>query len=239
MLGAGFRERRCNRPGITHLRNGAADGAGGRARTANRLALVELPVIGKEMGYVGGRLALVLGVAQVLRLESHGDDLSVDEVPAVALLIAALLAFMGGLAVQFDAEVIVLVEIVEVLVPGLLSDADLALRGRQRVRAFDAAGPLEFQPRRDALVREAKYQLDLFAAGVLLALGEPARIRSAVVRLSPIAAQTQLYFASKPRVTLRMSSTVSSIRVHRGVIAGWPVATMASERWTTTPGIFR
>ena len=64
------------------------------------------------------------------------------------------------------------------------------------------------------------------------------RIRSAVVRLRPMARQIHAYASSKVGAIWIRSSTVSSTRVHGGSMAGCLVRRIASDRWMTMPGIF-
>jgi hypothetical protein len=52
-----------------------------------------------------------------------------------------------------------------------------------------------------------------------------------------MARQIHAYASSKVRAASIRSSTVSSTRVHGGSMAGCLVLRMASDRWTTTPGI--
>jgi hypothetical protein len=64
------------------------------------------------------------------------------------------------------------------------------------------------------------------------------RIRSAVVRLRPMARQIQSYASSKSRAASMRSHRVCSTRVQGGVIAGWRANPMFLDRWTTMPGTF-
>ena len=56
------------------------------------------------------------------------------------------------------------------------------------------------------------------------------RIRSAVVRLRPMALQINAYASSKVGAAWMRSSTVSSTRVHGGSMAGCLVRNTASDR---------
>ena len=57
-----------------------------------------------------------------------------------------------------------------------------------------------------------------------------ARIRSAVVRRWPTARQIQSYASSGVLAIVIKSSTVSSMRVQGGVMAGWHLPRMTSDR---------
>jgi hypothetical protein len=85
-------------------------------------------------------------ISQVRETDADGLDLLVDRVPPVAALVTPLLVFgMCGGPVYFDARPVLLVEVVQVPVAGLLPDSHLPLCRWQAVRALDAPDVTQFK----------------------------------------------------------------------------------------------
>ena len=110
-------------------------------------------------------------IAQIENSEPERKE-APDCVDRVASLVAPLLVGrMRRGPVEFYAQPVLLVEIVEVPVTSALPDPRLSLRGRQPVRAFHAADIAGLQHGQDALVGAAERRRDLatpahFLAGI-------------------------------------------------------------------------
>src|SRR5580693_3594856 len=87
-------------------------------------------------------------IDEIEESDAHGGGLGRGEIGPVAAIIGpAPLGGMGERAVEFHAEPVGLVEIVQVPVAALVPDASLPTGRRQPVRAFHAADVPAFQPR--------------------------------------------------------------------------------------------
>ena len=173
------------------------------------------------------------------KAEPERDD-ALGRVGVVAALVAPLL--VGGMRrgpVEFRAHPVLLVEVVEVPVTGALPDP-APVGERQAAHAGVPPGERSGIPAADKAPSPASPSASASSRRqrIFLRASMAWRIRSAVVRLRPMARQIHAYASSKVGAIWIRSSTVSSTRVHGGSMAGCLVRRIASDRWMTTPGIF-
>jgi hypothetical protein len=106
------------------------------------------------------------------------------------------------------------------------------------VRAFHPVDVAVFEKRQGALGGIAERHEEFRRQRIFLRASMAVRIRSAVVRLRPMALQIHAYASSKVDASWMRSSTVSSTPVQGGSMAGCLVRRIASDRRTAMPGIF-
>jgi hypothetical protein len=195
--------------------------------------------VAEPLGHVGRRFALGLLIPEAGNAWADGLELLMDGIPPVAVLVPPLLILrMRGGSIDFHARLILLVEVVQVPVAGLLPDANLPFRRRQAMRALHTPHVTQFEEGEGALVGITQRELDIPPPAHLRPGVHAARILAAVVRLRPMARQIQSYASSKLAADSIRSSTVCSTRVHGGIITGCRLRSRQRDRWMTTPDIF-
>jgi hypothetical protein len=100
----------------------------------------------QPLGHIGGGLAPALLISQLGESDADGLDLLVHRVPPIAALVTPLLVFgVRGGSVYFDARPVLLVEVVQVPIAGLLPDSRLPLCRWQAVRTLHAPDVTQFE----------------------------------------------------------------------------------------------
>jgi hypothetical protein len=114
------------------------------------------------LGHVGGGLALGLLISQIEEANADGLDLLVHRIPPVALLVTPLLVFgVRGGSVYLHARPVVLVEVIQVPIAGLLPDSGLPFCWWQAVRSLHAPDVTQFEQGEHAFAGVAERELDV------------------------------------------------------------------------------
>jgi hypothetical protein len=122
--------------------------------------------VAEDFSYLRGGLARVRLVDQVEEAKADGDRLGDGEVSAIpAIVVPSSLSRVGGGSVEFDAESIGLVKVVQVPVSRPVPDASLPSGRRQPMRAFHATYVPAFEPREHAFAGIVERCLDLAPHG--------------------------------------------------------------------------